>query len=170
MNRAELERELERLHPLSYGWALGCCRRNPDDAEEVLQTVYLKILEGKARFEGRSSLKTWLFAVIRRTAGALARRRWFERLQFWGTDPPEILDPADGADSRAQRSQTTALLIAALERLSRRQREMMELVFYHDLSVEQAASVLGISAGSGRVHYHRGKKQLVALLDRKECG
>lgn len=170
MNRAEWERELERLHPLSYGWALGCCRRNRDDAEEVLQTVYLKILEGKARFDGRSSLKTWLFAVIRRTAGGLARRRWLDRIQFWGADPPEILDPADGADSRFERSQATACLLAALDRLSRRQREMMELVFYHDLSVEEAAAVLGISAGSGRVHYHRGKKQLMTLLAREECG
>lgn len=169
MNRADLERELERLHPLSYGWALGCCRRNRDDAQEVLQTVYMKILEGKARFDGRSSLKTWLFAVIRRTAGALARRKWLGRIQFWGADPPEILDPADGADSRFERSQATAFLLAALDRLSRRQREMMELVFYHDLSVEEAAAVLGISAGSARVHYHRGKKQLMTLLAREEC-
>src|SRR6476659_6962031 len=67
-SRADWEATLESLHPSSFAWALGCCGRNREDAEEVLQDVYLKILEGKARFEGRSTLKTWLFAVIRKTA------------------------------------------------------------------------------------------------------
>ena len=46
MQIAELKAELERLHSASFGWALSCCRRNHADAEEVLQTVYLKILQG----------------------------------------------------------------------------------------------------------------------------
>src|SRR3979411_2439929 len=73
--RAELERELEQLHPARFAWALGCCRRNRDDAEEVLQNVYVKVLEGAASFDGRSTLKTWLFAVIRGTATVYYRRR-----------------------------------------------------------------------------------------------
>ena len=54
MDIAELKAELERLHSTSFGWALSCCRRDASEAEEVLQTVYLKILEGKARFRGES--------------------------------------------------------------------------------------------------------------------
>src|SRR6267378_4456646 len=68
MDIAELKAELEMLHGASFGWALNCCRRDRAEAEEVLQTVYLKILEGKACFRGEASLKTWLFAVIRKTA------------------------------------------------------------------------------------------------------
>jgi DNA-directed RNA polymerase specialized sigma24 family protein len=45
-----------------------------------LQIAYLKILEGKARFDGRSSLKTWLFAIIRRTALEQRRRGFFRNL------------------------------------------------------------------------------------------
>ena len=51
----ELQDELENLHSASFGWALSCCRRDHAEAEEVLQTVYLKILEGKAKFRGESS-------------------------------------------------------------------------------------------------------------------
>ena len=69
----EIEHELEQLHRQSFGWALACCGRNPDEAEDVLQMTYVKILDGTARFEGRSSFQTWLFGVIRRTA--LQRRR-----------------------------------------------------------------------------------------------
>src|SRR5947207_11080473 len=82
MDIAELKAELEVLHSASFGWAMNCCRRDRAEAEEVLQTVYLKILEGKARFRGESSLKTWLFAVIRKTAATEYRRTLLRRLRL----------------------------------------------------------------------------------------
>src|SRR5215470_9990435 len=82
MNDYELRAKLEKHHRESYGWALSCCARNPAEAENVLQAVYLKALEGKARFDGQSSFKTWLFAVIRRTAVDERRRRWLRRLRL----------------------------------------------------------------------------------------
>src|SRR6266436_8495073 len=82
MEIADFKAELERLHGCSFGWALNCCRRDATEAEEVLQTVYLKILEGKARFRGESSLKTWLFAVIRKTAATEYRRTLLRRLRL----------------------------------------------------------------------------------------
>ena len=156
MDRVELERELERLHAASFGWALGCCGRDRDEAEEVLQTVYVKVLEGKARFDGRSSLKTWLFAVIRRTALARRRTRWIRSLALLRLPPPEPV--------LQQHSEDTKRLIAALRKLARRQREVLELVFYHDMTIEEAGAALRISVGSARVHYTRGKKRLEALL------
>ena len=59
MDISELKTELEKLHTASFGWALSCCRQNRSDAEEVLQTVYLKILQGKAVYRGESKLQTW---------------------------------------------------------------------------------------------------------------
>ena len=158
MDRAELECELERLHAASFGWALGCCGRNRDEAEEVLQTVYLKVLEGKARFDGRSSLKTWLFAVIRRTALAHRRTRWIRGLLVTRLTPP------DPVVYDYERSEETRRLVAALRRLARRQREVLELVFYHDMTIEEAGQAMEISVGSARVHYTRGKKRLEAML------
>ena len=158
MERAELEYELERLHAASFGWALGCCGRNRDDAEEVLQTVYVKVLDGKAKFGGRSSLKTWLFAVIRRTAMAQRRTRWIRNLAMLRMPPPEPVVQRHSDEAKS--------LIAALGKLARRQREVLELVFYHDMTVEEAGAALRISAGSARVHYARGKKRLEALLAR----
>ena len=91
MEIADLKPELERLHSASFGWALNCCRRDATEAEEVLQTVYLKILEGKARFRGESSLKTWLFAVIRKTAATEYRRRLLRSFRFTA-DTDEVDD------------------------------------------------------------------------------
>lgn len=60
MEITQLKTELEKLHQASFGWALNCCRHNHAEAEEVLQMVYLKILQGKAIYRGESKLRTWL--------------------------------------------------------------------------------------------------------------
>src|SRR6266498_5659069 len=80
MSRARLEGELANLHPASFGWALGCCKGERGEAEDVLQAAYLKVLEGRARYDGCSAFKTWLFAVIRRTAAERRRRSWMRAL------------------------------------------------------------------------------------------
>src|ERR1700716_2682707 len=99
MDIGELKAELETLHSASFGWALHCCRRDRADAEEVLQTVYLKILEGKACFRGDASLKTWLFAVIRKTAISEHRKnvlrllRWSEMSEQRATPVSRLEQP-----------------------------------------------------------------------------
>ena len=160
MDRAELEQQLQAFHAASFGWALACCDRDREEAEDVLQTVYVKVLDGKARFEGRAAFRTWLFAVIRRTAAGQRRTRWLRRLRF-------IPQNGDGGSVEHDliRNERAAALLRALPRLARRQREVIELVFYHDMTIEQAGQTLGISLGSARVHYERGKKRLAALLE-----
>jgi len=165
---ARWEEELESLHPASFAWALGCCRCDREGAEEVLQEVYLKILEGKARFEGRSSFKTWLFAVIHLTAAARRRSILLRSWRFLQSDRLEATDGSDSAERTLLRSERAASLLRALDRLARRQREVLDLVFYHDMTIEQTASVLRVSVGSARVHYQRGKKNLLLLLEQEE--
>jgi RNA polymerase sigma factor (sigma-70 family) len=154
-----MEGELEQLHAAGFAWALACCGRNREDALDVLQTSYLKVLDGRARFDGHSSFKTFLFGVIRRTASEQRRRNALRRLLLgeWA-NRQENLVRASGPEDRLT-------LLAARPRLARRQREVLELVFYMGLSVEEAAEALSISVGSARVHYARGKKRLARLLD-----
>jgi RNA polymerase sigma-70 factor, ECF subfamily len=172
MEIAELKAELERLHSASLGWALSCCRRDATEAEEVLQTVYLKILEGKARFRGESSLKTWLFAVIRKTAISEYRRSWLRSLRVT-SDIEEAGEPVDGRESQTtsfERSEIQTHFQTALRTLPRRQREALHLVFYEDLSLREAADVMGVSIGSARQHYERGKKRMRESLGKLEVG
>lgn len=153
----DLAKLVAASHEENFAWALGCCGRNRRDAEEVLQTVYLKVLDGRARFEGRSTLRTWLFSVIRRTAAQHRRTAWLQRRR---TGP--LVEVAEEATAEPDGREEE--LTQALERLSRRQREVLLLVFYHEHTIEQAAEVLGIGIGSARTHYERGKARLRALL------
>src|SRR5258708_37220900 len=107
MKITDLQGELERLHPASFGWALWCCDHRREEAEEVLQTAYVKVLDETARVNGNASLRTWFFSVIRRTAWEQRRRRWFgdQLLGRWVTRPampPPPLAPeaaANGSES-----------------------------------------------------------------------
>jgi RNA polymerase sigma factor (sigma-70 family) len=167
MEATDLQRELELLHADSFGWALSCCLLRKDDAEEVLQTAYIKVLDGRARFEGRSSFRTWFFGVIRRTASEQHRRRWLRDtlLKRWIAGQPlrssgSAASPETGADS--------SLLRNALSRLPERQEQVLHLVYYQDLTVEEAAGVLGVSLGTARTHFDRGKRRLRQLLAPQE--
>lgn len=170
MDNAELKDELEKLHSASFGWALNCCRRDASEAEEVLQTVYVKVLAGKAHYRGESSLKTWLFAVIRKTAIGEYRKRMLRNLVFPGSTEKPSESPAltEAPTVLFEKSETQKHFRAALGRLPPRQREALHLVFYQDLSLREAADVMGISIGSARQHYERGKKHLREWLSETE--
>src|SRR5215510_10046069 len=105
MEIAELKAELERLHTASFGWALSCCRQNHSDAEEVLQTVYLKILQGKAIYRGESKLQTWLFAVIRKTAISERRKQLLRSLSSIPATNSEVHSEHESEFERSEMQQ-----------------------------------------------------------------
>lgn len=165
MNSSDMQGELERLHPDCFGWALCCCRQRRDDAEEALQAAYLKVLDGKARFQGGSSLRTWLFGVIRHTAAEQRRRRWLRDalLLNWYSRMPAAIWRTDQHDSLGEAERSRALR-TALEKLPARQREVLHLVFYQEMTVDEAALAMQIAKGTARIHFERGKSRLREIL------
>jgi RNA polymerase sigma factor (sigma-70 family) len=172
MDRTELERSLERLHEQNWRWALACCWRDRELAEEALQSAYLRILSGRARFDDRSPLRNWVFGVIRLSALEELRRRRLRWTRESHDDEATHLamDPGLSAQVTAEQMEVHDALIAALGTLSSRQRGVLDLVFYHGMTIEDAAGVMGLSVGSARTHYTRGKKALVAALAQTRSG
>jgi len=168
MDHDQIEVELQHLHPEIFGWALACCGRHRSDAEDVMQLAYVKVLEGSAKFDGRSSFRTWLFGVVRRTAAH--RRRQYAvqnrllKLLFVRSVETEAPGPESAIDYSARSKQ----LVDGMNRLSQRQSQVLQLAFYHDLTIEEVAAVLGLSIGSARTHYTRGKKNLARMLQSAE--
>jgi len=156
MEKPQLENLLKDLHQEAFHWSRQCCSFDDDLAKDVLQQVYLKILEGKANYQEKSQLKTWLFSVIRFTAS-----EWRKKDQ--NVYPMEVDFDTAEMEVEVQTESHEALI----QMLPERQKEVLLLVFYHNLTLEKAAEVMGISIGSVRTHYDRGKTNLKALILKK---
>jgi RNA polymerase sigma-70 factor (ECF subfamily) len=80
-------------------------------------------------------------------------------------------EPTTGADalSNLVRSEANERLVRALGKLARRQREVLHLVFYQEMSIADAAQVMGLQLGTARTHYERGKRRLRELLRGEEA-
>src|SRR5436190_20033321 len=118
----QLREQLAALHDECWGWALACCRGVRDTAEEVLHMSYHKVLDQRARHDGRSSFKTWLLSVIRLTA--LDHQRWTLRrlARFLGLEAAaESTDPRPSAPDAMARAERCDAVRTALHRLAARQ-------------------------------------------------
>lgn len=162
----DLALSLETFHRDAFGWACHCCGNGPADPADVLQMAYLKVMEGKARPRNRNVLKTWWFGVIKLTAREEHRRRrlreslpgrWLFRTSDWETFPPPT--------TKIELDEVSGSLKSALARLPLRQAEVLHLVFYQDLSISEAAAVMGVTLGSARTHYERAKARLREILE-----
>jgi len=156
MNNNWQEYIYTQLNRESYLWARQCCSYNDENAKEVMQIVYLKLLEGKATYLGKANLKTWFFSIIRFTA--------FDFLKNT-TNHLNIEDIELHVAESSKVSSDNYLRIIA--ELPARQQQVLLLVFYHNLKLHEVAEVLNIGLGSVRTHYDRGKKRMKTLLTKE---
>jgi RNA polymerase sigma-70 factor (ECF subfamily) len=170
MDQQALQEALEEMHEASFHWALSCCQWDHHRAEELIQTCYLKVLDGRARFRGESTLKTWFFAVIKHTARENYRRQRIRETGYLklfyeiiARNEETVYETTDYDDNEQKQH-----IRSCLTQLPGRQRQIIELVFYQDLTIVEAAKVCGIGVGSARTHYDRGKKKLHELLSNEQ--
>ena len=153
MNKKTLEYIFKQLHREAFLWARQCCSYNDEQAKEVMQMVYLKVLEEKAIYNEKSNIKTWLFAVIRNTSFDYIKTKTIHiSLEDVVEIGNEILIEEENDYEQV------------LKKLPERQHQVLLLVFYHDMTLEEIAEVLKISIGSVRTHYDRGKKKIKELI------
>ena len=148
---------LEAIHGQVFGWALSRCHYDHAVAEDLVQQAYVELLTGKARFDGASSLKTFIFGVVQNLARGRYRRQ-ATRLR--------LIDKA-GPDVRVAEFEEPVehdAVWRAVRALPQRQRDIVELVFCRDMTIAEASRVMGVSVGTGRVHYDRAKRALKETL------
>lgn len=150
---------LEAIHGQVYGWALSRCNYDRAAAEDLMQQAYVELLSGNARFNNKSTLKTFVFSVVQNLAQGRFRRiatrlRLIRQYQQMPTEEAvEWLEPGERGG-----------VWPAVMALPARQRDIIELVFCRELTVAEASKVMGVSIGTGRVHYDRAKKALRSRL------
>jgi len=154
MDKEQLVKLLEEKHMEAYRWSRQCCRFNDELAKDVLQTVYLKILEDKATFNEKSSFRTWLFAVIRNTSLDSLKKR----VTHDGLENAMFISANETAEETDYKK--------FIRQLSEKQAHVLLLAFYHDMTLDSISTVMEISVGSVRTHYERGKKRLKELIEK----
>jgi RNA polymerase sigma-70 factor, ECF subfamily len=128
-------------------------------AEELCSDVLLDVWRQAAQFGGRSKLSTWVFGIAHNKAlNALRKstRRNHAALEHAAATP----DGRPGPEDEAELRDTRARLAAALGKLSREQREVVELTFYHGFSYEEIAQIVNCPAGTVKTRMFHAKQKL----------
>jgi RNA polymerase sigma-70 factor (ECF subfamily) len=136
--------------------------RDTATAEDLVSQVFLDVWRTSGQFEGRSQVSTWLLSIARFKALTALRQRQHEDIDQ--DDVLEIADSSDNPEAALDRSNTNAILRACVAKLSPAHREIINLVYYHEKSVEEAGRIIGIPQSTVKTRMFYARKQLAELL------
>ena len=157
---------------------------NRATAEEVVQDTWLGVVRGIGGFEGRSSLKTWLFRILinrARSTGVRERRHLSVDPEWTAAVPPERFGPdghwsdppvpwTDDAEERIVARQMAERVTAHLAELPEAQRQVVVLRDFECLPAPEVCHLLGITEANQRVLLHRGRSRIRSLLESDLAG
>jgi RNA polymerase sigma-70 factor (ECF subfamily) len=136
--------------------------RDESTAEDLISDVFLDVWRQAGRFQGRSSVSTWMLAVARFKALSALRRRPDEKFDEDST--AGIEDGSDDPHTSLEKKDKSALIKRCLAGLSVQHREIIDLVYYHDKSVEEVAAIVGIPENTVKTRVFYARKRLSELL------
>ena len=150
-----------RHHVRVYRFVLRLVR-DESVAEDLISEVFLDVWRQAGRFEGRSQVSTWLLAIARFKALSALRRRPDEELDDETAEAIE--DPSDDPEVALDKKDKSAAIRKCLEKLSAEHREIIDLVYYHEKSVEEVAQIVGIPENTVKTRMFYARKRLAELL------
>ena len=144
-----------------YRWLLRLVR-DEALAEDLLSDVFLDVWRQASRFEGRSSVSTWLMAIARFKAISARRRRTDAELDE--SVESTVADTADDPAVALEKKNRDEMLRAALTRLSAEHKEIIDLVYYHEKSVDECAQIIGVPSGTVKTRMFYARRKLAELV------
>ncbi|HYU12616.1 MAG TPA: sigma-70 family RNA polymerase sigma factor [Stellaceae bacterium] len=135
---------------------------NPTLAEDLISEVFLDVWRQAGKFEARSAASTWLLAIARFKALSALRRKPEEELDEEAAGAIE--DPADDPEVSVQKKDKGEILRKCLTALSPDHREIIDLVYYHEKSVEEVAVIVGIPEDTVKPRMFYARKKMSELL------
>jgi RNA polymerase sigma-70 factor (ECF subfamily) len=136
--------------------------RDQSVAEDLISEVFLDVWRQAGRFEGRSAVSTWLLAIARFKALSALRKRPDETLDEEAAQAIE--DPSDDPEVAMGKKDRSAVIRKCLEKLSVEHRQIIDLVYYHEKSVEEVAEIVGIPENTVKTRMFYARKKLAELL------
>jgi RNA polymerase sigma-70 factor (ECF subfamily) len=150
-----------RHHVRVYRFGLRLVR-DEQIAEDLISEVFLDVWRQAGKFEGRSAVSTWLLAITRFKALSALRKRKDAELDE--ETAAAVEDPSDDPEVTAQKTDTGKVLRQCLDRLTPDHREIIDLVYYHEKSVEEVAEIVGIPENTVKTRMFYARKKLAELL------
>ena len=135
---------------------------NDATAEDLLSDVFLDVWRNAGRFEARSQVKTWLLGIARLKALSALKRRSFDVLDDGVAE--SIEDPADDPELVLRTAERGALLQACLKQLSSAHRQVVDLVYYHEQSIDEVARIIGVPRNTVKTRIFYARKRIAELL------
>lgn len=137
--------------------------RDPTTADDLVSDVFFDVWQQADRFEGRASVVTWMFAIARFKALSTRRRRTHTSIDD-DTIVATLADAADTPEIVVQKTSKGEAMRRCLDALSAEHREVIDLVYYHDFSVDEVAQITGAPPGTVKTRMFHARKRLSDLL------
>jgi RNA polymerase sigma-70 factor (ECF subfamily) len=150
-----------RHHVRVYRFVLRLVR-NEASAEDLISEVFLDVWRQADRFEGRSAVSTWMLAIARFKALSALRKKPDEALDDEVAE--SIEDASDNPEVALEKKDKSTVLRQCLEKLSPEHREIIDLVYYHEKSVEEVAEIVKIPENTVKTRMFYARKKLAELL------
>ncbi len=144
-----------------YRWLLRFVS-NESLAEDLLSEVFLDVWRHAGRFESRSSVSTWLIAIARNKALSARRRRTDAELDE--RIERTVADPTDNPQVVLEKKNRGELLRQALINLSPKHREIIDLVYYHEKSIDEVAQILEVPSATVKTRMFYARQKLVESI------
>ena len=135
---------------------------NTSLAEDLVSEVFLDVWRQAEGFESKSQVSTWLLAIARYKALSALRRRSDEHLD--DRMASTIEDTADDPETAVYKVDRNAIVQKCLTRLSPAHREVLDLVYYHEKSVDEVARIVGVPAATVKTRMFYARNKMADLL------
>ena len=160
-DRLAMQTLFARYRTPVYRWLLRLVG-NETVAEDLLSDVFLDVWRQAGRFQARSAVSTWLLAIAR--FKALSARRSRKDAELDETIEATVADSADNPEVVLQKKSRDQFVRTALTTLSPEHREIIDLVYYHDKSVDECAQILGVPSGTVKTRMFYARKKLAEMV------
>ena len=136
-------------------------------AEDLVSEVFIDVWRKAGQFKGRSQVLTWLLAIARHKALSALRRPFTEEVDEGVAEL--IADPSDDPEVALHKTERRVILGDCLRQLSPTHREIIDLVYYHERSIEDAAQIIGVPINTVKTRMFYARKRIGELLAVRGC-
>jgi RNA polymerase sigma-70 factor, ECF subfamily len=160
-DRLAMQTLFARHRTAVYRWLLRLVG-NETVAEDLLSDVFLDVWRQAGRFQARSAVSTWLLAIAR--FKALSARRTRKDAELDETIEATVADTADDPEVMLAKKHRDQVVRDAINELSPEHKEIIDLVYYHEKSVDECAQILGVPSGTVKTRMFYARKKLAEMV------